>query len=116
MKINKIMSYLDTLTIEEKKHGYTKILDLFFQLLKQRYLKEVESIAFAIFLHKLPDSLVKDLVGFEDKLFWDEVLDIIPEKAEIIFKWFMVGVVQMNRPEDDSIKIMEELIDNDIAK
>jgi hypothetical protein len=108
MKTKKeIMSLVSTLTIQQKKQGYSRILeDFLIRLRYGEYFTEEETRLLAHIIHNLPHFLGKDLADFNDEWFWDYVLKH-NQFASMIIEWFWIGV-HFEKIMDDFYKETQE--------
>jgi hypothetical protein len=110
---NEIMSFLSTLTIQEKKQGYATILVNFLVDIRRGFFKEDDNRVLADILHNLPHFLGNDLVYFDEDLFWDTVLDH-KLYSSFVFRWFLHGV-PVQSSNYNFIKVMQRW-DNEKAE
>jgi hypothetical protein len=107
MKKNKIMSFLSTLTIQEKKQEYSNIMDVYLERLRSKSFNEDHRLVISNILQdKFPPIMVRNFEGFEEE-FWEDIIEKTP-LANMIFYWFVSGVPGSKY---ESFKKMQESLD-----
>ncbi|ETI67747.1 hypothetical protein [Neobacillus vireti] len=86
-----VLAFLDTLTFQQKKQGYEGILAQYLIEFQKGIIPGDESMEYEKVLHNISDFMRRNLEGFDDEWFWDDVFDNAPN-IDLIFDWFLDGL------------------------